>query len=656
MAAEIGVTSTLEPGDSNFGRRTLRGPSAAGATVVAVAMSAFHLYTAGSEVFTAMVQRSVHLAFALTLIFVLFPQRRAARAHVPLVDWVLVALAVSSCLYITVNWEALSEAMRIAQPTRLDVGLGMVAVALVLEATRRTAGPALPLVSVAFIVYAFVGPYLPGLLNHPGVSVGRFIGMNYLFTEGIFGVPLGVSATFVIIFIIFGAFLEQSGGGRFFIDLASARFGAVRGGPAKIAIFGSGFFGSISGSAVANVVGTGAFTIPLMKRLGYRPHFAAAVEGVASTGGMLMPPVMGAAAFVMAEMLQVSYLAVCAAAAVPAILYFLSLFLFVDLEAAKSGLRGIPKQERPELGKVLRDGGHLLVAPAVLVYLLAVVQWSAVRAGFFAIVALVVTAMLRKHTRLTGAGFVAALRKGAVNALQVAAVCACAGIVISIVSITGLGLTFSTILTELAQGELFSLLVLTMLASLVLGMGLPATPCYIILAVLAAPALVQFNVSPMAAHLFVYYFGCISAITPPVALAAYAGAAIASASPMQSGFAAMRLGLPAFIIPFMFIYAPPLIMIGTPFEIALATVTSLLSVIVLVAAIQGFSLTSFSAIERGLLFAAALLSVKPGGLTDLAGLVMAAAVATRHVAKYLKERAARRASEAVIDEAGVMPR
>lgn len=614
--------------------RALVGPAAVICTAVAVAMSLFHLYTAGYTVMTAMVQRSVHLGFVLVLIFLLYPRdRRASRTKVALADWVLVALSIAGCFYITFNWDALSEAARIANPTQVDLTLGVVTTLLVLEATRRTAGLALPIVATGFIVYAFAGPWMPGALAHPGILLDQFIGMNYLFTEGLFGAPLGVSATFVVIFIIFGAFLEESGGGRFFIDLACSAFGTVRGGPAKIAIVASGFFGMISGSAVANVAGVGTFTIPLMKRVGYSPPFAAAVEAVASTGGMIMPPVMGAAAFIMAELLGVSYLSVCLAAAIPALLYYISLYIFIDIEALKQGLRGISVEEKPNLTRVMADGAHLLVPPVVLVYLLAVVQWSAMKSGFYTIVATVVVGMLRKSTRLTPEKLVKALRKGATGTLQVAAVCACAGIVISVISITGLGLTLSSILIDLAQGYLPLLLVLTMGASLLLGMGLPATPCYIILAVLAAPAIVELGVPRLAAHLFVFYFGCLSAITPPVAVAAYAAAAIAGSNPMRTGYTAWRLGLTAFIVPYMFVYGPPLIMVGTYLEILLASVSAVLGVTLFAAGIQGYGLTAMGRTERVVTVAAALLLIKPGWMTDLVGLVLALVIVFRQVTR-----------------------
>jgi len=639
MNLEKKTQSLLEREDEKAGKRNLTGRMGLLFTAVAIAMSLFHLYTAGYMVFTAMVQRSIHLCFALVLIFLHFPAGgRSPRTRVSLGDWALIFLSVIACLYITLNWEALSEAVRIAAPNEVDISLGIIATLLVLEATRRTAGLALPIVSLAFILYGFVGPFMPGVLNHPGIPLNQFIGMNYLFSEGLFGMPLGVSATFVIVFIIFGAFLEQSGGGKFFIDLACSLFGTVRGGPAKIAIFSSGFFGTISGSAVANVVGTGTFTIPMMKRLGYRPHFAGAVEAVASTGGLIMPPVMGAAAFVMAEILGISYVQVCVAAAVPAILYYFSLFVFIDLEAAKMGLKGIPKEEKPQIRSVLREGGHLLVPPAILVYLLAVLQWSAMKAGFYAVLATVLISMLRRSTRLNGPRFLAALRKGATGALQVAAVCACAGIVISIVSITGLGLTFSSVLIQMAHGNLFLLLVLTMVASLILGMGLPATPCYIILAVLAAPAITEMQISSMAAHLFVFYFGCISAITPPVAVAAYAGAAIAGSEPMKTGYTAWRLGLTAFIVPFMFLYGPPLIMVGSFGEILMASVSAIIGVSFLAASIQGFAWVSLNWLERIILFAAALLLIKPGWVTDLMGLAMGVAIGIGQIHRWHRKR------------------
>jgi len=647
--AEEKARAILDKEDEKAGKRKLTGSMAALFALVAISMSLFHLYTAGYMVFTAMVQRSVHLCFALTLIFLYFPaSARSPLKRIPFTDWLLIVLSVISCLYITVNWEVLSEAVRIAEPNAVDIALGIVATLLVLEATRRTTGMAMPLVAIGFILYGFLGPYLPGMLNHPGIPLNQFIGMNYLFSEGIFGVPLGVSASFVIVFIIFGAFLEESGGGKLFMDLACALFGSFRGGPAKISIFSSGLFGTISGSAVANVMVDGWYTIPLMKRLGYRPHFAGAVEAVASTGGMIMPPVMGAAAFVMAEILAVPYLSICIAAALPAVLYYLSLFVFIDLEAAKTGLRGIPKEEKPLVKQVFREGGHLLIPLILLVYLLAGEQWSPMKAGFYAIVATLAFSMLRKNTRLGGKKLVSALRKGATGALQVAAVCACAGIVIVIVSITGLGLTLSSFLIQLAHGNLFFLLVLTMIASLILGMGLPATPCYIILAVLAAPAIVQMGVSPMAAHLFVFYFGCISAVTPPVAVAAYAGAAIAGSDPMRTGYTAWRLALAAFIVPFMFIYGPPLIMVGDLWEIVQASITSLIGISLLAASLQGFALTFLGPVQRVFLFASSLLLIKPGWITDVIGLAMAAVIAALHLARYRREREVGRTEKVVV--------
>ena len=623
-------------------RRSLSGPLGMLVTTIAISMAVFHLYTAGFSVFTAMVQRSIHLAFVLVLIFLLYPAKASGFRHsTTLVDAGLAILSIVGCLYITINWDALSEATRIAAPNRLDIALGIMTTLLVLEATRRTAGIALPLVACTFILYGFAGPYMPGALGHPGIPLDQFIGMNYLFSEGLFGPILGISATFIVVFIVFGAFLETSGGGRFFIDLATAGFGSVRGGPAKIATVGSGFFGMISGSAVANVVGSGTFTIPLMKRVGYRPVFAAAVEAVASTGGLLMPPIMGAAAFIMAELLSVSYLTICIAAALPAVLYYLSLFVLIDLEAAKHGLKGIQAHERPRLADTLAWGGHLIVPPVVLVYLLAILQWSAMKAGFYAIVATVAIAALRSSTRLDMGKLALALRSGAVGALQVAAVCAVAGIVVSVVSITGLGLTLSSILIDLAQGQLWLLLILTMFTSLILGMGLPAAPCYIILAVLAAPAIVQTGVSPIAAHLFVFYFGCLSAVTPPVAVAAYAGAAIAGCNPMRAGFEAARLALVAFIVPYMFVYGPPLLMIGEAWQIVLAALSAIAGVTLFATGIQGFAFGPLSRLQRGLLLIASLTLIKPGLWTDLVGLVLAVVVIAPHFREARRRRASR---------------
>ena len=618
--------------------------------IIAIAWSSFQLYTAYAGFLPGMVQLPIHLSFALALSLCLFPMLKGrAKGSISIVNLCLIVLSLSTSLYVLLNEERITTRTAfVDEVMALDIFFGLSLVLLLLEVSRRTMGISLTIITLVFLAYGFLGPYIPGILGHGGIPFHRFIDLQLLSEGGIFGLPLGVSAEVVFYFILFGAFLEKSGGGHLFMDIAYALTGRLRGGAAKASVISSALFGTISGSAVANVVVTGTFTIPLMKKTGYSPRFASAVEAVASTGGLIMPPVMGAAAFVMAEIIGVSYVSICLAAAIPAVLYYLSLFVFIDLEAAKTGLRGIPKEEKPQFKEVIREGGHLLIPPALLVYLLAIVQWSPMKAGFYTILATVVMAMMRKNTRLDGRKLASALHKGATGALQVAAVCACAGIVISIVSITGLGLTFSSVLIQLAHGNLFLLLVLTMIASLILGMGLPATPCYIILAVLAAPAIVEMNISPMAAHLFVFYFGCISAITPPVAVAAYAGAAIAGSDPMRTGYTAWRLGLAAFIVPFMFIYGPPLIMVGTLIEIIQASVTALIGVAFLAASIQGFFLTRLVPVERIFLFAAALLLIKPGWMTDLAGIVIGMIIAVIHVSRYRKERQPARSGEVAV--------
>jgi TRAP transporter 4TM/12TM fusion protein len=476
----------------------------------------------------------------------------------------------------------------------------------------------------------------------------------YLTTEGIYGLVLGVSATFIYLFVLFGAFLKVSGGGQLFIDIAYGLFGRVRGGPAKVAVVASGLFGTVSGSAVANVVGTGTFTIPLMKSIGYQPHFAGAVEAVASSGGQLMPPIMGAAAFIMSEILQIPYFRICLHALLPALLYYFCAFIMVDLEAAKTGLKGVPSEALPRVGRILRERGLLLLPLPVLIYILAVVQATPMKAAFWAIITtfgliasqtfLNLFRDLGRKGSLSQAGVsllrqtTTAMHEGAVGTLIVASACATAGIVIGITNLTGLGLKLSGILVDLSHGYLLALLVLTMIASIILGMGLPTTACYILLAVLAAPALIKMGVMPIAAHLFVFYFGIISAITPPVAGAAYAAAPLAGVGPMKIGFTACRLGIAAFILPYMWVYGPALLLIGEPLKVALGVVTSVIGIAACACAVQGYMLHRLSVLERILLMIAALLLIKPGWITDGIGLALLLPVIIHQVFSTGRER------------------
>ncbi|HHY92120.1 MAG TPA: TRAP transporter permease, partial [Firmicutes bacterium] len=524
------LTEALTVDTQSFGPKTrsYKGVLALFISLIAISASLFHLYTAQFGLFFALTQRDIHWMFMSVMIFLLYPAtKNAARDRLPWYDALLDAVAVAGGLYILIDMENIVG--RAGAPTRLDVILGFLMVLIVLEAARRTIGWALPVVAIAALVYAYFGRYMPGLLAHKGYSLQRIFPYQFLTTEGIYGVPLGVSATFVYLFILFGAFLEKTGAGKFFIDLAFALTGSSQGGPAKAAVVSSGLMGTVSGSSVANVVTTGSFTIPLMKSVGYEPYFAGAVEAASSTGGQIMPPVMGAAAFIMAETLGVPYVKVAAAAAIPAVLYYISLFAQVHFRAGRLGLRGLPREQLPGLRETIRRGWHLLLPLAALIVVL-VQGYSPMKAVFWTIVLTVGLSFVKPETRMTPQRFLAALEDGARSAVEVAAACACAGIVVGVVTMTGLGLKLAGLIVIWSQGLLALALPLTMLASVLLGMALPTTAKYVVLSTLAAPALVRLGVPPMAAHMFILYFGVVADITPPVALAAYAGAGLAGAN------------------------------------------------------------------------------------------------------------------------------
>ena len=578
-------------------------------TWLAIALAVFHLYTGFAGAYGALIQRSIHLSPILVLTYLLYPTATKDRFYIfgRLLDTLFIIGSVSIGLYIIDQYHVLT--FRDGNPNLPDMLLGILAIILVLEATRRVIGWTLPLVAVAFVIYAYWGPNMPGVFGHRGYDWGRILQHTYTSTEGIYGLPIGVSATFVILFIIFGAILQETGAGRFFIDLAFALFGRVRGGPAKVAVVGSTLFGTISGSATANVVGTGTFTIPMMKRLGYQPTFAAAVEAVASTGGQFMPPIMGAAVFVMIEMIHVTYREIIVMALLPAILFYVAVFIAVDLEAVRLGLRGMDRSELPKATRLLAEGWPFLAPPVILVFMLMYMYWSPTKAGFWAIVSTVAVSSLKASSRLTPRQILGALRAGTMATLQVALACACAGVVVSVFTLTGLGAKVSFALLELANEALLPMLVIGMVTSILLGMGMPTTPAYIILAVLIAPSLVKAGVPQISAHLFVFYSGIISAITPPVALAAYAGAAIAKAPPLRTGFLAMRIGLAAFIVPFMFVYSPGLVFHGTPWEVVYSIGTSLLGILAITYGVQGRMLRELYIVERMILVVSGLLFI-----------------------------------------------
>ncbi len=586
-------------------------------SALAIAFSVFQLYTAIFGVLDAQLQRAVHLGFGLALIYLLYPTRKAWRNKLHPVDFILAVLGAAAPGYIVYAYNEL--VLRSGLVNTVDLVIGVIGILLVIEATRRVVGIPMVVVVCVFIVYAFAGPYMPGILAHRGLTPSQLISHLFYTTEGIFGIPLGVSSTFIFLFILFGAYLESTGLGRFFIDLANAIAGWASGGPAKVAVLSSGLMGTVSGSSVANVAGTGCFTIPMMKKLGYEKEFAGAVEAAASTGGQLMPPIMGAAAFLMAEFVGVPYLDVVKAAAIPALLYFAGVWLGVHFEAKRMNLKGVPRSELPKVGTILKERGHLAFPLIAIIYLL-VAGYTPMRAALFAIFLSIVAACLRKSTRMTPGEVVNGLIKGAKAVLGVLVACASAGIIIGIVTKTGVGLKLASGLLQLSGGMLLPTMFFTMITSIILGMGVPTTANYVITSTIAAPAMIQMGVPTLAAHMFVFYFGIIADITPPVALAAYAGSAIAKGNPLMTGVKASKLAIAAFIIPYVFVLSPVLLMIdATTGTLAAAAVTAVLGMVALSSSMIGYLADNCSKIERLLLFVGGLLMIQPGAVTDMIG-------------------------------------
>ena len=583
-----------------------------------LAMIAFHVWVVLAGAPTPFEFRGTHLAFALVLVFVLFPSpvRRTGLARA--MDAAFVAGTLVTVGYLIWDQDALYQRFQfVFPPEPHQAALGWTLTLLVLEGCRRTLGPALPLTALAFVAYA---------LATGSLTPGYIVDVNYLTTEGIFGIPLNVSATFLFLFVLFGALAERLGTGRFFIEFATAVAGRAAGGPAKVASLSSALFGSISGSAVANIMTTGSYTIPLMKRLGYRPAFAGAVEAVASTGGQIMPPVMGAAAFVMAEIMGVSYLDVMLIALIPALLFFTAVFVAIHFEAKRVGLSGLPDDQIPDAWAVLRERGHQTI-PLVVIVAVLFSGYSPAYAAFCGILSILPTAMLRRTTRaeITWAALLQGVENGVRNAVQVAMACAAAGIVVGVIVHSGLGLEFSSLIRAVSRDSLLLALILTAVAGIVVGMGLPTTPAYILQTALLIPALVKLGTTLEAAHLFALYFAILSAITPPVAIGLFAANAISGAGLWASSKAAFKLGLTGYIVPFMFVYSPALIMQGTIPQIALAAATALVGVTFLAAGLHGYLTRPLGMPSRGLLVVGALVLIDQGLLTDVLGLGLGAA-------------------------------
>ncbi|GEN29052.1 transporter [Halovibrio variabilis] len=623
-------------------------------TIVAVGLSLFQLYSAGIQPLGLFYQRSIHLALIMMLAFLIFPAFGPRRQRGVLgwgIDLVFLAGALLTGGYLVLNLDAIFSRAGFWNST--DILVACIATVTVLEASRRAVGLGMTMIGLLAIAYAFAGPrgelawlgeWMPGILEHRGYTFDRVAGQLYLGQEGIFGLPLGVAATYIFIFVLFGAFLECTGAGKFFIDMAYAATGRQRGGPAKAAVLASAGMGSISGSAIANVVTTGAFTIPLMKRLGYKPKQAGGIEAAASTGGQIMPPLMGAGAFLIAEYTNTPYLDIVKVSILPAIMYFATVYLFVHIIALKQGMQGLPKSELPQMRQVMKDGWHFLLPLAVLVWLLAM-SMSPMRVGYYAVVTILAVAVLRyvlwfffvapsqgqpvtvsAIKDVTSQGFaklIEGLELGARNAVAVSMACAVAGIIVGVVGLTGLGLKFSSMMMAFSGGNILLALVMVLLASLVLGMGLPVTASYIVLIVLVGPALTQeFGIPLLVAHLVVFWYSQDSNVTPPIALAGFAGAAIAGSKPMETSFQAWKFAKGLYLIPLFMVFNPEIIMGGPIAVVVWNAVIAILALGAFAAALEGYLFTRMSWLPRLAITAAIIGVFYPNLMTEIAGVAV----------------------------------
>lgn len=662
--AKLNLDELMRKYDTESRFRILSGWQGKLVAIIAVAMSCFHFYTSGFGLLLAQKQGAVHLAFTLALVFLLYPasSKQSKTSGIPFYDFILGAIGVASAMYLVVFFNELVT--RAGLPTRTDLIMGFLLIATLLEATRRISNPVLPCLAVIALLYCYFGRSMPDMLAHRGFNVARIVNHMYLGTEGIFGTPLEVSSTFVFMFILFGSVLEKTGLGKFIIDLSLALAGWSTGGPAKVAVVSSGLMGTVSGSSVANVCTTGMFTIPLMKSVGYEPHFAGAVEAVASTGGQIMPPVMGAAAFIMAQILGVPYIEVAIAAIVPALLYYFAVMVQVHFEACRLGLKGIPWKQLPPLMPLLRSKGFLLIPLIAIIYFL-LAGYTPLKAAFNGILVSFVLSWLNKETRLTPARLYDAFQSGARSAIGVACACATVGMVVGMGTLTGLALKIAGAIVALAQvspdgslaalaSSIFSLapgaavtaeaaasaltkiftLFFTMIASLILGMGLPTTANFIVTSTMAAPALFLLGVPPMAAYMFVFYFGIAADLTPPVALAAYAGAGIAGSDPMKTGVTAFKLALAGFLVPYIYVYNPMLLFIDVEaLHMAQAICTALIGVFLLAMFTIGHFKAHLVWYMRIVAFVGAICLLVPGTMSDIFGLAVLAAIYALQTAK-----------------------
>ncbi|MGF7184938.1 TRAP transporter 4TM/12TM fusion protein [Desulfitispora alkaliphila] len=610
----------LETNDSAefSSHRKIEGWKGRAITLVAVFTAIFTLYTLILSPMDPWIFRSVHVTLLTVLGFILIPGWHSARSKIHIIDWVCVAASLYIFYYIYTNFEQLIFRAGV-RPTEMDFVVALLGVILVLELARRVSGNALPLLAGTFIAYAFLGPYLPGILEHRGYSMERFF--TYIYgLDGVFSVPIAISSRYIILFIIFSSFLQVSGVGKFFVEWAFSISGHLRGGPAKVAVLASALMGTMNGTSVGNAVATGSLTIPLMKRVGYSPRFAAATEAVASTGGQIMPPIMGAGVFIMAELTGIPYHNIMLAGILPAALYFLSTYFMVDKEASKLNLHGFSRAELPSIKGVMMRSYMFL--PIIILFGMLAVGYSVIMAGFAGIVSCWVISLFKKETRMGPSKIIEAFDKGVRGSIQLMAVCAAAGIIMGVIALTGIGLKFASLLLSIAGASEFLALVFAMLIAIILGMGMPTTAAYAVAASVVAPGLIRMGIDPLMAHFFVFYFACVSSITPPVALASYAAASIGGSDPMKTGFTSFRLGIAAYIVPFMFYYAPGILLIGDPTVIAINAATAFIGIFALSSAVQSWYFGHVNKVQQATLLIASLLLVSPSPYFDAAGLTI----------------------------------
>ena len=621
----------LEKFDKESKTRTFVSPAVAMAyKIFAILVTLYHLvFASGFWMPETLKHRSLHVSMILILAFAMYPAtKKASRKIIAWYDYILIALSAAVPLYMWLDYFNIIN--RAGKPNSMDVIIGTLLTLLVLEATRRVCGMALPILGVIFILYSLMGTKqglipvnIPRIFLHRGYTWQKLMSHFFANTEGIYGSSVNVASTYIFLFIAFGEIMNKCGMGKFFNDIANALAGGSKGGPAKVAVVASGLLGMINGAAVAVVVTTGSFTIPLMKKTGYDNEFSGAIVATGSVGGQLMPPVMGAAAFIMAETLGIKYSTLLVSAIIPAVIYYMGILLQIQMRAEKMGMQGTPKDQLPKVGEVMKEYGHLAIPLVFLIYMLFFSGKTVIMAAFYTILFTIVVAQLRPNTRMSLNDIIDAMVASAKSTVSVAIACACVGIIVGVCSITGFALNMASTIIQIGGQSLMFTLMFTMVTCMILGMGLPSIPSYIITSTIAAPALVTLGIPPIAAHMFCFYFAMFANLTPPVALAAFAAAGIAGGSPMKTGWASVKLALAGFILPYMFVYNTELLLLDTPIAKGIqVAITAAIGVFLISVAVEGFLFRKVNAVLRILCFAGAYLLIDSGLITDIIGIAI----------------------------------